>query len=157
MTTKRTYRLLLVDDDDIFAMLFRESIAEHAELSESFIIDRVSDGDEALEYLLNGKSNDGAAAQRPDIILLDQRMPRMDGTAVLAKLRDTAEMRAIPVCMLSTSNQPKQVETCYAGGANFCITKPGDLDVLIEKLGHFMYFFANVVEVPLAPVGLSSP
>lgn len=153
MKSPRIYRLLLVDDDDIFAMLFRESIAEHTELCDSFVVDRVSDGDEAIEYLLNGKGSDGTIAVRPDIILLDQRMPRMDGTAVLSQLREADSTRSIPVCMLSTSNQVKQVETCYARGANFCITKPGNLEALVEKLGHFLFFFANVVEVPVATSG----
>lgn len=149
MKKPRIFRLLLVDDDDIFAMLFRESIAEHTELRDSFACDRVSDGEEALEYLRKATSGDDPDAARPDIILLDQRMPRMDGTAVLSELRNSDSTRSIPVCMLSTSNQPKQVANCYERGANFCITKPGNLEELIEKLGHFLFFFANVVEVPV--------
>ena len=150
MKKQRIFRLLLVDDDDIFAMLFRESIAEHADLRDSFVCHRVSDGDEALEYLRNACAEDESDAVRPDIILLDQRMPRMDGTAVLTELRKSDSTCSIPVCMLSTSNQPRQVATCYERGANFCITKPGNLEELIEKLGHLLFFFANVVEVPAA-------
>ena len=156
MKKPRIFRLLLVDDDDIFAMLFRESIAEHTEFRDSFVIDRVSDGDEALDYLRNACAEDQPHSARPDIILLDQRMPRMDGTAVLSELRSSDSTRSIPVCMLSTSSQPKQVTTCYERGANFCITKPGNLEELIEKLGHFLYFFVNVIEVPLAAPALGN-
>lgn len=141
MTRVKTYRVLLVDDDDIFAMLFRESIAEHAALNSCFEIERVSDGDEALEYLADD-------ARHPDLILLDQRMPRMDGVAVLERLKSREGTRRIPICMLSTSNQPKLLEASYALGANFCITKPVELDELVEKVGQMLYFFAHVMELP---------
>ena len=143
MTRPRPYRVLLVDDDDIFAMLFNESVAEHPELKDLFAVERVADGDQALEYL----GRDGHA-ERLDLILLDQRMPRMDGVAVLEWMRKDARTRRIPVCMLSTSNQARHVEACYALGANFCITKPIDLEELVEKVGQMLYFFAHVIELP---------
>lgn len=146
MTRPRPYRVLLVDDDDIFTMLFNESVAEHPELKDLFTIDRVADGDQALEYLgLDGN------AERLDLILLDQRMPRMDGVSVLEWVRKQASTRRIPVCMLSTSNQARQVEACYALGANFCITKPINLEELVEKVGQMLYFFAHVMELPERP------
>jgi CheY-like chemotaxis protein len=136
-----SYRVLLVDDDDIFAMLFKESIAEHPALRTSFEINRVADGDDALNYLTD-------EARHPDLILLDQRMPRMDGIAVLERLKKSESTRSIPICMLSTSNQPKQLEASYARGANFCITKPVELDQLVEKVGQMLFFFAHVMELP---------
>ncbi|MDX1561534.1 MAG: response regulator [Gammaproteobacteria bacterium] len=150
MTQQRLLRILLVDDDDVFAMLLKESIAEHEKLREQFTIDRVNDGDIALEYILSNARNGeaGTEAARPDLILLDQRMPRMDGTEVLKKLKAKEETRAIPICMLSTSNQPRHVAACYSSGANFCMTKPSNLDQLIEQVGHLLFFFSNVVAIP---------
>jgi CheY-like chemotaxis protein len=149
MKPARKLRILLVDDDDIFAMLLSEAIAEHVDLRDHFVIDRVCDGDDAIEYLVNGRSASGGAP-RPDLVLLDQRMPRMDGTAVLREIKGRDETRAIPVCMLSTSNQPKQIEACYAGGANFCITKPANLEDLIQKAGRLLFFVLKVLEIPSA-------
>jgi CheY-like chemotaxis protein len=153
MKPNRTFRILLVDDDDIFALLLRESISEHEDLRERFEIDRVSDGDQAVDYLLGDEPAANDERPRPDLILLDQRMPRMDGTAVLKELRASNKTRSIPVCMLSTSNQPKQVSACYAGGANFCIMKPANLEALVSIVGQLLHFVANVVEMPMLADG----
>ena len=146
MNSNGLIHVLLVDDDDIFAMLLQESIAEHKNLDGRFRFERVSDGDQALDYLFG--DDDREPEPYPDLIILDQRMPRMDGTAVLRELRGYEKTRSIPVCMLSTSGQPRLVDACYAAGANFCITKPGNFDELIEKVGHLLFFMVHVLEIP---------
>ena len=142
----RPLRLLLVDDDDVFALLLKESIAEHEQFSSEVAIDRVSDGDQALALLAERGS--GESGGMPDLVLLDQRMPKMDGTEVLARMRSDESTRCLPVCMFSTSDIGSHVKASYAAGANFCLTKPSRLEDLSEKVGHLLFFVLNVVALP---------
>lgn len=151
----RVLQVLLVEDDDIFAMLLGEAVNEHLDLKDCIVMQRLSDGDEVDGYLQSISD----PSDFPDFIILDQRMPRMDGTAVLEQLRQNERTRITPVCMLSTSNQPKLLQASYERGANFCLTKPSNLDELVEKVGQLLFFLVRVMEIPeVQPVqGESGP
>ena len=92
----------------------------------------VMDGSQAVAYLR--ARTDG---QKPDLILLDLNMPKMDGWQVLTELKADASLRAIPVVVFTTSSDPADVARCYALGANSFITKPFELDAFkraIERI-----------------------
>ena len=108
--------ILLVEDnaDDvaIAKRAFRQS-----ELAERVAI--VRDGSEALDYLF-----DGGEHPLPKVILLDLKMPRMDGREVLRRVRSNERTRQIPVVIVSTSAHPDDIKSCYRLGANSFVVKP---------------------------------
>lgn len=112
--------LLLVEDNPTDVLLMAEAFAatvRHARLSHA------EDGVAALAFLR--RQGQHAAAPRPKLVLLDLNMPRLGGLEVLAELR--AELRSLPVLVLSTSQDAGDIERAYALGANAYLTKPRDL------------------------------
>lgn len=139
--------VLVVDDDDAFWALMSHLIDNHERLGELAMWTRLADGEDVVPYLeRQAPYEDASAAPRPHLILLDQRMPRSTGTEVLARLKSKAETRNIPVCLVSSSNDRKQVDEAYRAGASFCITKPLSLEELREKLEKIVDFFTGVAE-----------
>ncbi|HEX2025557.1 MAG TPA: response regulator, partial [Actinomycetota bacterium] len=92
-------------------------------------IHRCEDGDEALDYLFRrGRFADPAAAPRPGIVLLDLNLPGTDGREVLDAVKADDDLRSIPVVVLTTSTDERDIERCYQAGANSYVKKPVDLD-----------------------------
>lgn len=132
--------MLLVDDDDNYWELVKIALARGG-FATAPSIERVADGTEALAYLR-------ARRELPQLVLLDQRMPRMDGTEVLAEMRSDERLRGVPVCFMSTSDERDVVEAAYRGGASFFIAKPLDFSDLVEKLRRIVEFWNGVAELP---------
>lgn len=109
----------------------------------------VRDGEEALAYLR--RQGRYADATRPDLILLDLNMPRKDGREVLAEIRDDADLKLIPVVVLTTSESEKDVLMSYELGANCFITKPVDLHQFINVVMSVENFWFSVVKLPTQP------
>ena len=103
----------------------------------------VSDGQEAMDYLQQtGKFEDKKSFPRPDLILLDINMPRKDGKQVLKEIRADENLKSIPVVMLTTSDQEKDVIDSYNLGVNSYISKPvriNDFIDVISKLEEFWF------------------
>lgn len=104
-------------------------------------------GEEALAYLLQKETDSPLCAEHiPALILLDLNMPGKDGKKVLDEIRKEPSLKLIPVIIMTTSNDPKDVTECYAMGANSFIRKPVDLDdfyCAIESL--VRYWFETVI------------
>lgn len=112
----------------------------------------VEDGEACLDYLFKqGRYADCQDCPRPDLLLLDLNMPKLDGLEVLRRIRADGELRSLPVVMLTTSDDEPVVVDAYARGVNAFITKPVDpgrfLDV-VRKLGEFWF------ELVVTPSGL---
>lgn len=121
-------RLVLhVEDDRDHAELVNRCLSRHCPGSR---IHRVEDGEAALDYL--EKRHDGA--ERPYLILLDLRLPKMDGIDLLRRVRGTPDLSSIPVVILTTSGSQSDVELAYANHANSYLVKPDDFDVLDEMM-----------------------
>jgi two-component system, chemotaxis family, response regulator Rcp1 len=119
----RRSRILLVEDDPADVRLTLEVFREGTLKPQ---IDVVSDGIEALAYL---RGDDGQPPRgRPDLILLDLNLPRMDGRELLAALKSDASLRSIPILVLTTSSAPHDIARCYELRAASVILKPVDLD-----------------------------
>ena len=134
-------RIWLIDDDDSYVMLAERALSGDPRLAGRYEIERKRDGDEALRSL-------GTSEPLPDLILLDHRMPRMDGTEVLSRIRGDERLRGLPVCMMSTSSDPSHIERCYAYGATFCVSKPLEFEQLVAKLRAICGFVLDVMELP---------
>jgi CheY-like chemotaxis protein len=119
MQDKMTRFLLIEDNDDHAAIILRGLRASRAT-----VIDRVSDGLQALAFLRReaGYSD----RQRPDVILLDLKLPKLDGHEVLEAIKSDADLQTIPVVVLSTSNADSDRDRAYRGHANSYLVKPMD-------------------------------
>jgi two-component system response regulator len=106
-------------------------------------------GQEALDYL-SGKDEiaDAPAAQKPDLILLDLNMPGIDGRHVLHIIKADATLRSIPVIVLTTSTDAKDIAECYSMGANSYIQKPVSLEGLTDAIRIMTDYWFDVAILP---------
>jgi CheY-like chemotaxis protein len=104
------------------------------------------DGVEAVEYLnREGKFQE---ATRPDLILLDLNMPRMDGKEFLALVKGQDKWKAIPIIVLTSSSAPRDIQECYERHVNCYILKPPDLSAFITVAQQVWKFWLNLVRLP---------
>ncbi|RQX17054.1 response regulator [Micromonospora ureilytica] len=136
-------RILVVDDDPGDVLMIEEALADS---DVEKIIDVVSDGEEAMEFLrAEGRHEQ---ARRPDVILLDLNMPRMDGRQVLGAVKQDEDLRTIPIVVLTTSNADTDIVGSYTLQANAYVTKPIDLDDFNDVVRRIDEFFGRVVVLP---------
>lgn len=135
--------VLLVEDDPGDVLMTREAFAEHKVANQLSV---VSDGVSAMEFL----RREGAYAQapRPDLILLDLNLPRMDGREVLGLVKEDPVLKHIPVVVLTTSEAEEDVLRSYALHANAYVTKPVDFERFIDVVQQIDEFFVSVVRLP---------
>ncbi|MEV4352368.1 response regulator [Actinoplanes sp. NPDC049596] len=139
----RSLQILVVDDDDADALMISEAL-ETADTSAS--VDRVADGREALDYLR--REGPYAQAHRPDLILLDLNMPRMDGRETLAAIKSDDVLKAIPVVILTTSGAAPDIVASYQHRANAYVTKPFGLDDFESTVQLINRFYREVASLP---------
>ncbi|MEU6077143.1 response regulator [Micromonospora sp. NPDC047074] len=136
-------RILVVDDDPGDVLMIEEALADS---DVDKVIDVVNDGQEAMEFLRReGRHVD---ARRPDVILLDLNMPRMDGRQVLGEVKGDEDLRTIPIVVLTTSNADTDILGSYTLQANAYVTKPIDLDDFNDVVQRIDEFFGRVVVLP---------
>jgi CheY-like chemotaxis protein len=128
----KSLRILLVEDNPDHAMLVERSIAESDGAARVTV---VGDGEEALDYLQRkGSWSDPATSPRPHLVLLDLRLPRLDGFHVLRAIKGTPELRSIPVVILTTSEASPDVSKAYDLHANSYLVKPVDFDRFVALM-----------------------
>ena len=145
MQANRPMRFLLVEDSPGDVELTRAAMAE-AKVSN--VMSVVRDGVEAMDFLR--KEGEYADAERPDLILLDLNMPRMDGREVLKAIKGDPGLACIPVVVLTTSNAEQDVLKSYNLHANAYITKPVDFDHFIKVVQTIEEFWLVIVTLPKA-------
>ena len=111
-------------------------------------ITHVEDGVEAMAYLR--REGKYASARRPDLILLDLHMPRMNGREVLAEVKADPELRRIPVVMMTQSKDEQDILAAYNLHVNCYVTKPVDMDQFIGAVRSIEQFWLSVVRLPAA-------
>jgi CheY-like chemotaxis protein len=139
MNSHKEVKVLIAEDDRGHAELIIEALYDSGLRNE---IVRFEDGKDLWDYLLSIIHEPANAASTYSyLILLDINMPRMDGTEVLEKIKCTKELKDIPVIMLTTTDDPREIERCYQLGCNVYITKPVDFikftDTL-QRIGLFL-------------------
>ena len=135
--------ILLVEDDPADIRLVQEGLKEGKVPSH---LNVVRDGVEALAYLR--RQNGYSSAARPDLILLDLKMPKKGGLEVLAEIKGDTTLRRIPVIVLTTSDAPDDVFRSYDLQASLFITKPEDLDEFDRVMKMVRDFCLTVVKLP---------
>jgi two-component system, chemotaxis family, response regulator Rcp1 len=133
--------ILLVDDNEGDILLTREA------LGDARIVNKISiayDGLEAIRFL----KKQPAGVDTPDLILLDINLPKMNGTEVLAIIKNDPDLKRIPVIMLTTSSAEKDILASYDNHANCYITKPVDLDMFMNVVRTIEDFWISIVKLP---------
>jgi CheY-like chemotaxis protein len=142
-TTAHPARILLVDDDPGDVLITTEALHRASLLHELHV---VSDGEEALRFL--HRRAEHAQAPRPDLVLLDLNLPRVDGREVLADVKADPGLRSIPVVVLSTSEAEEDIARSYDLHANAYVSKPVDFEAFVGIVGQIDDFFLTVVRLP---------
>lgn len=141
--------MLLADDNDDHRFLTKraiESIPASAPGAPAFRVVDVRDGEEAIEFVR--RRGRYANAPRPAFVLLDIKMPRKDGFAVLADLKSDPATRAIPIVMLTSSDNDRDVARAYALGTNSYVTKPLDMREFQRRIADVAQYWAGVATLP---------
>jgi CheY-like chemotaxis protein len=167
MSHGETVSIVLIEDDDGHATLVERNL-RRAGISNGFV--RFRDGQQALDYFFGVQQADadadagsdatgGSAASatantpltREDltnfVVLLDLKMPRVDGFEVLRRLKASPGTAAVPVIVLTTTDDPREIERCYELGCNVYVCKPVQYDAFIEAVRR-LGFFLQVVKLP---------
>ena len=130
--------ILLVEDEPAHAEIVRRNFET---IGIANTLKHVTDGEEALDYLYrNNAFSDPASSPRPNLILLDLRLPKVDGLQVLKTIKADPGLNKIPVVVLSTSASEADIATAYANNANSYLVKPVDFSqfgTLLESLGYY--------------------
>lgn len=139
----RPIEILLVDDDDDDVRLTQQTLKRDRVLCS---IHRAEDGVEAMQFL--HRKPPFEQAPRPDLILLDLNMPRMDGREVLKRVKEDNGFREIPVVILTTSDDDQDILESYEHRANSYVTKPVDLAQFRDVLQTLKLYWFSVVKLP---------
>jgi CheY-like chemotaxis protein len=136
--------ILLAEDDDGHALLVQRNLARSG-LANRVI--HVRDGQEALDYVFR----QGAYSQREPggalLLVLDINMPRVDGVEALARIKASETASLLPVIMLTTTDDPREIERCYQLGCSVYITKPVDHEDFVEAVKR-LGLLLQVVQIP---------
>jgi CheY-like chemotaxis protein len=136
--------ILLAEDDEGHATLVRRNL-QRAGLANEIV--HVRDGQAALEFVHGTGGYSGRSPGGPLMLVLDIRMPRIDGIEVLRRLKADAATAKIPVVMLTTTDDPREVQRCYELGCSIYVTKPVAYDEFVEAIRRLGLFLA-IVRVP---------
>jgi CheY-like chemotaxis protein len=139
----RQIEVLLVEDDPGDVLMTREALEVHKVTNQLHV---VHDGADAMSFLR--REGDYESAPRPDLVLLDLNLPRIDGREVLQAIKSDPALANIPVVVLTTSEAEEDVLRSYSLHANAYVTKPVDFERFIEVVRQIDGFFLTVVRLP---------
>lgn len=137
--------ILIADDDMGHATLIRRNLKR---MGITNPVTHFKDGQEVLDFLF--PQGDGPRWQRGDsyLLLLDIRMPKVDGVEVLRRMKNDSETRKIPVIMITTTDDPRDIELCHDFGCSSYIVKPVKYDRFVEAVQKLGLYF-KVIETPV--------
>lgn len=142
--TRREIIILIADDDAGHARLIEKNLTR-AGLHNK--IERFAHGQAVLDFLFRRGPGPHRSSDTPYLLLLDIRMPQVDGVEVLRQIKGDSELRKIPVIMLTTTDDPREVERCHAIGCASYIVKPVDYEKFAEAIKS-LGLYISLVQVP---------
>lgn len=143
---KRPLHIMVAENDEDDRTLVKFAFAE-CKLPNK--VDFVEDGEQLLDYLYHRGPYQDRVHARPDLILLDLGLPRVNGHEALKEIKSDPELRSIPVVIFTTSKSPKDINSTYSMGANSFIVKPVTFDGLIQVMNVLAEYWAEVTELPV--------
>lgn len=138
-------RILIVDDSPRDAEMVLEALGQHHLANE---VIQLRDGAEALDYLFRRGTFAGRTNGQPALILLDLKMPKVDGLEVLRQVKSDPELKVIPVVMMTSSREERDVVSSYELGVNAYVVKPVRFHEFVDAVKQVGAFFAVVNEPP---------
>ena len=138
-------KILLVEDNPNDIELTLEALAEH-NLANRVVV--LNDGVQAMEYLYYHGQYKNREKENPAVILLDIKMPRMDGIEVLEEIKNDTELKSIPVVMLTSSREEPDLKKCYDLGVNAYVVKPVNFKDFFDVVKQLGIFWAVLNELP---------
>lgn len=151
----QTYDILLVEDNPDHAELVMRSFEDHRVANQ---IHHLTDGEAALDYLLRrGTYADPEKSPRPHVVLLDLRLPKVDGLKVLEQIRASEGLEKIPVVILTTSHAEMDVGKAYEHHANSYLVKPLDFDKFTKLMDDLGFYWLGWNHYPWPNEGSAPP
>ena len=144
MEITNSVTILVVDDDEGHRELIRRNLKRGGVLNNIVVL---TNGADALDFVFCRGAHSERRATGEVLILLDVNMPGIDGVEVLRQIKADPEKRKIPVIMLTTTDDPREVQKCYELGCNEYVTKPLDPNAFIEAIRR-LGMFLSIVRVP---------
>lgn len=138
--------ILLAEDDAVVAELVMHALAKHDPPPH---IVHVRDGVETLDFLYARNQFQGRPAANPAVLLLDVKMPKLDGIEVLRQIKTDEKLKTTPVVMLTSSQDERDVRDSYALGANAYVVKPVEFRNFVTVLQHLEVFWLRINHPPL--------
>lgn len=137
--------ILLVEDDEGHSILVRDNLARHGVINKIY---SVTDGQMALDFIYHrGEFTNETKAPRPGLILLDLNLPKVDGFEILRQVKGDEDLKTIPVIILTSTEDQREIDRSYELGANNYITKPVDYKEFQEKVRK-LGLFLEIVSLP---------
>jgi len=142
-------KILLVEDNPDDELLTIRALKKN-NIVNDIVVKR--DGVEALDYLFGtgAHASDADICEMPQLILLDLKLPKLDGLEVLRQIRKSKQTRFVPVVVLTTSNEQQDIMRSYEDGANSYIRKPVDFDQFVESVRQLGMYWLMLNESPVA-------
>ncbi len=137
--------ILLVEDNPDDVELTRLALGQN-NLADQVVV--AHDGAEAIDYLLANPGDPAPASSRPALVLLDLKLPKVDGLDVLRRIRSDARTCLLPVVILTTSDEQRDVVESYRLGANSYVRKPVDFSGFVEAVRHLGLYWLAINEPP---------
>ena len=144
-TTNKLGRILMVEDDPKDVELTLTALEEY-NLANEVIVTR--DGEQALDYLNCRGEYKARSSGHPAVMLLDLKLPKVDGLEVLKQIKSDGELRMIPVVVLTSSKEEKDMVASYKLGVNAYVVKPVDFHEFVNAIKELGVFWAVINEPP---------
>ncbi len=143
--------VLMADDDEDDCLLVESAFQD---MGIAHVLRFVEDGQELLDYLYNeGDFADPEKSPRPDLILLDLNMPRIDGREALARIKSDPQLKNIPVLILTTSREERDIALSKHAGASSFLSKPEEFADLTDTLEKFCTAILHDPDIPFRVLG----
>jgi CheY-like chemotaxis protein len=146
-------RILLIEDDPKDVELTLEALGDYNLANEVIV---VRDGEQALDYLYCRGKFAARARENPAVLLLDLKLPKVDGLQVLRQVKSDPKLKLIPVVVLTSSREEKDMMGSYQLGVNAYVVKPVDFHEFVNAVKELGIFWAVINEPPLGSVGKKS-
>lgn len=144
MSNTQQVQIVMIEDDEGHAKLIEKNLRRAGIMNE---IKHIDNGRVAADYLLNRGEFAGSRESAPMLILLDLNLPELDGFQILEMIKNDERTKLIPVIILTTTDNPKEIERGYALGCNVYVTKPVEYESFAESIRKLGLLLA-VVKVP---------
>lgn len=147
MTKHKPVQIVMIEDDEGHARLIEKNI-RRAGISNELV--HFTDGTSALDHLVNAPN--GPALNGPALVLLDLNLPDMSGTDILARIKADERLHRVPVVVLTTTDDKREIARCYDLGCNVYITKPVNYESFADAIRQ-LGLFLSVIQLPDATEG----